>query len=258
MLLGLAKPIKELAFQSEFSSLAHMIQKLTTYEHYHPELYQEKFKRQVNMAQADDSDDSNEEQEVVVEEWVRRANPVSCKWVTQKGSVKGFDFDVSKLEQIFDLLLKEKQLKLPENHKFPTTQELQGRPYCKWHNSFTHATSDCKELRRQIQSAIEQGQLILAQHTMKVDSQPFSQANMVELMDPSRGHQNFAFHINMAGPTCRHDKQQTEAVSCKRPRDKDRSEQQHITEEQVCHIRNQLPPSDRPLEKYKYQYKLRR
>ena len=27
-----------------------MVQKLTTYEHYHPELYQEKFKCHVNMA----------------------------------------------------------------------------------------------------------------------------------------------------------------------------------------------------------------
>ena len=32
--LGLAKPIKDLAFQLEFSSLAHMVQKLTAYEHY--------------------------------------------------------------------------------------------------------------------------------------------------------------------------------------------------------------------------------
>ena len=54
--------------------------------------------------------------------------------------MKGFDFDVAKAEQIFDLLLKEKQLKLPENHKLPMTQELQGRPYYKWHHSFTHAT----------------------------------------------------------------------------------------------------------------------
>ena len=59
--LGLAKPIKYLAFQLEFTSLAHMVQKLTTYEHYHPKLYQEKFKRHVNMAQADDSDDSSGE-----------------------------------------------------------------------------------------------------------------------------------------------------------------------------------------------------
>ena len=36
------------------------------------------------------------------------ANPVPCKWVNQQGLVKGFDFDVAKAEQIFDLLLKEK------------------------------------------------------------------------------------------------------------------------------------------------------
>ena len=140
------------------------MQKLTAYEHYHPELYQDKFKRHVNMAQADESDDSGEEQEVAVAEWTRGANPVPCKWVKQQGLVKGFDFDVTKAEQIFDLLLKEKQLKLPENHKLPTAQELQGRLYCKWHHSFTHSTGECKELRRQIQSAIEQGRLILAQH----------------------------------------------------------------------------------------------
>ena len=59
-----------------------------THEHYHPELYQEKFKRHVNMAQADDS---SGEQEVAVAEWTRGANPVK-----QKGLVKGFDFDVAK------------------------------------------------------------------------------------------------------------------------------------------------------------------
>ena len=70
-ILGLAKPIKDLAFQLELTSLAHMVQKLTAYEHYHPELYQEKFKCHVNMAQADDSDDSDGEQEVAVAEWTR-------------------------------------------------------------------------------------------------------------------------------------------------------------------------------------------
>ena len=94
--LGLAKPIKDLAFQLEFTSLAHMVQKLTAYELYHPELYQDKFKCHVNMAQADVSDDSSEEQEVAVAEWTRGANPIPCKWVKQQGLVKGFDFDVTK------------------------------------------------------------------------------------------------------------------------------------------------------------------
>jgi hypothetical protein len=51
--------------------------------------------------------------------------------VKQQGPAKGFDFDVSKVEQIFDLLLKEKQLKLLEGCNFPIAQELQGRSYCK-------------------------------------------------------------------------------------------------------------------------------
>src|SRR6185312_10984669 len=100
--LGLTKPTKDLAFQLEFTSLAQLVQKLTAYEHYHPELYQDKFKRHVNMAQADESDDSSEEQEVAVAEWTRGANSVPCKWVKQQGLVKGFDFDVTKAEQIFD------------------------------------------------------------------------------------------------------------------------------------------------------------
>ena len=100
------------------------MQKLTAYELYHPELYQDKFKRHVNVAQADESDDSGEEQEVAIAEWTRGANPVPCKWIKLQGLVKGFDFDMAKAEQIFDLLLKEKQLKLPENHKLPTAQEL--------------------------------------------------------------------------------------------------------------------------------------
>ena len=229
--LGLAKPIKDAAFQLELTSLAHLVQKLTAYEHYHPELYQDKFKRHVYMAQAEESDDSGEEQEVAVAEWTRGASPVPCKWVKQQGLVKDFDFDVTKAEQIFDLLLKEKQLKLQENHKLPTAQELQGRRYYKWHHSFTHSTGECKELRRQIQSAIEQGRLILAQHTMKVDTKPFPQVNVVELSNFGSEGQDLAFQINMVGPMRRHDKQRREAASGKRPQDRRELEQQHVTEE---------------------------
>jgi hypothetical protein len=113
------------------------------------------------LVDTEDAKDSEEEQEVAVTEWIRGANPVYCKWVKQQSPTKGFDFDESKVEQIFDLLLRKKQLKLPEGYKFPTAQELQGIPYCKWHHLFTHTTNDCKELNRQIQSAIEQGRLIL-------------------------------------------------------------------------------------------------
>jgi hypothetical protein len=83
--LGLAKPIKDMAFQLEFTSLAHLVQKLTTYELYHPELYQDKFKRHVNMAQADESDDSSEEQEVAVAEWTRGQTPFRASGSSSRG-----------------------------------------------------------------------------------------------------------------------------------------------------------------------------
>jgi hypothetical protein len=76
------------------------------------------------LVDTEGAEDSGEEQEVAVAEWTQRANPVSCKWVKKQGPTKGFDFNESKVEQIFDLLLREKQLKLPEGHKFPTAQEL--------------------------------------------------------------------------------------------------------------------------------------
>jgi hypothetical protein len=216
--LGLVKTIKDLFFQLVFNSLAHLVQKLTSYGQRHPELYQDRFKHQVTLIDAKDAEDSGDDQEVAVAEWTRGANPVSCKWVKQQGPAKGFDFNVSKVEQIFDLLLKEKQLKLPEGCKFPTAQALQGRSYCKWHHSFTHNTSDCKELHRQIQSAIEHGRLILGQYAMKVDTQPFPSVNMVEGCDRSaRRQSDFTFGINKAGPAPRRYARKEKADPCNRP-----------------------------------------
>jgi hypothetical protein len=62
------------------------------------------------LVNTEDAKDSMEEQEVAITEWTQGggANPVSYKWVKQQGPAKGFDFDESKVEQIFDLLLREK------------------------------------------------------------------------------------------------------------------------------------------------------
>jgi hypothetical protein len=106
--LDLAKPIKDMDFQLDFNSLAHLVQKLTSYEQRHPDIYQDKFKRQITLVDTEDAEDSGEEQEVAVTEWTRGANPVSWKWIKQQGPAKGFNFDECKVEQIFDLLLREK------------------------------------------------------------------------------------------------------------------------------------------------------
>jgi hypothetical protein len=69
--LGLAKPIKDMGFQLEFNSWAHLVQMLTSYEQHHPEIYHGKFKRQIILIDTEDVRDSREEQEVAVAEWTR-------------------------------------------------------------------------------------------------------------------------------------------------------------------------------------------
>jgi hypothetical protein len=56
-------------------------------------------------------------------------------------------------------------------------EKLKRRAYCKWHNSFSHATNDCNVFCRQIQSAINDGRLAFQE--MQVDTQPFS-VNTIE------------------------------------------------------------------------------
>jgi recombinational DNA repair protein (RecF pathway) len=66
------KLIKDLVFQLEFNSLAHLVQKLTSYEQRHPELYHDRIKRQVTLI---DAEDSGDDQEVAVAEWIRGQIP---------------------------------------------------------------------------------------------------------------------------------------------------------------------------------------
>ncbi|KAK1630833.1 hypothetical protein QYE76_005148 [Lolium multiflorum] len=263
---GLSAPLRDVTFQAEYNSLAHMVQKLTAYEQRHPELYQDKYKR-VALIETDEDEDSAGDQEVAVAEWTRGAKPVSCKWVKQPGPMKGFDFDLSKTEQIFDLLLKEKQLKLPEGHKIPTPQEMNGKPYCKWHHTFTHTTNDCKVLRGQIQMAIEQGRLLFGQFAMRVDTQPFPEVNMVDLSQCIEREPGVSRLISMwAGLADRHGDDKPESS---RSRGKDKKEadprdrpqhddRRYLTEEEVISVRYQRPLSAHLLNKYEQQYDRRR
>ncbi|KAK1681346.1 hypothetical protein QYE76_042194 [Lolium multiflorum] len=228
-------------------------------------IVQDKYKRVALIETAEDEYSAGD-QEVAVAEWTRGAKPVSCKWVKQPGPAKGFDFDLSKTEQIFDLLLKEKQLKLPEGHKIPTPQEMNGKPYCKWHHTFTHTTNDCKVLRGQIQMAIEQGRLLFGQFAMRVDTQPFPEVNMVDLSQCIGREPGFSFGINMAGLADRHGDDEPESSHSRGkdkkeadPRDRPQhDDRRYLTEEDVISVRYQRPLSAHLLNKYEQQYDRRR
>jgi hypothetical protein len=83
--------------------------------------------------------------------------PIKKNW---QDNIK-FTFDVSKCECIFDELNRLGYIKL--SHAIPRLDELKWHAYCKWHNLFSHATNDCNVFRRQIQSAVNEGRLVVTQ-----------------------------------------------------------------------------------------------
>ncbi|XP_066357618.1 uncharacterized protein [Miscanthus floridulus] len=93
-----------------------------------------------------------------------------------------FTFDVSKCDRIFDELLKIGHIRI--NYTLPSADELRRRAYCKYHNSYSHATNDCNVFRRQVQSALNEGRLSLTD--MQVNKVPFSaHMNVVEAGAPA-------------------------------------------------------------------------
>jgi len=94
---------------------------------------------------------------------------------------------VTKCDRIFDALAKLGNIKF--SHTIPSTDKLKRRAYCKLHNTFSHATNDCNVLHRQIQSAINEGRLVVP--AMQIDQNPFP-VHALELSNPKvliRPHQ---------------------------------------------------------------------
>jgi len=104
---------------------------------------------------------SNDEVDLCITEfvWSSKAKPYTCdalKPIRKNCDEEmKFTFDISKCDRIFDALLQGKMIRI--SHTIPPFEELKRHAYCKYHNSFSHATDDCNVFWRQIQSAINDG-----------------------------------------------------------------------------------------------------
>ena len=106
--------------------------------------------------------------------------PVTCPFGKKEPEL--YEFDITKADKIFDLLLSEGLIKLKPYHKIPSEEELKNMKYCKWYNATSHDTNECKVFRQQIQLAFEEGKLKFEapKRTMKIDQHPFA-TNMVDV-----------------------------------------------------------------------------
>ena len=105
------------------------------------------------MLGCDSNCSDDEGKDVYTAEFVWSSNDKPCAC----GSLKPIPKDRQERfsERIFDELNKNGYIQM--SHVIPPPEELKRRAYCKFHNTFSHATNDCNVLRRQIQSAVNEG-----------------------------------------------------------------------------------------------------
>lgn len=104
---------------------------------------------------------------------------------TQPAKDVQYTFDVSKTEDIFDFLAKEKFISFPPDHRLPTKEELKGRDYCKYHNSYNHNTNLCWAFKNVLQERINKGVLKFPekQEAMAIDEDPFPPVASINVND---------------------------------------------------------------------------
>jgi hypothetical protein len=98
---------------------------------------------------------------------VQKSKPLVCsslKPFIPKNRLKKikYTFDLMLCDDIFKVLLKHTVIKIPGHKAIPSPHDLEGRVYCKWHNSFDHSTSSCNAFCLVIQSAIDNERLRFA------------------------------------------------------------------------------------------------
>jgi hypothetical protein len=105
----------------------------------------------------DDLDDITDDEEIAAAEWnwCKKTVVVPNIW----GKEESYNFDITKVDKIFDFLLEKAQIKLPLNHVKPSPAELKNKRYCKYHGADCHNTNDCRAFRHHIQKAVMQGKL---------------------------------------------------------------------------------------------------
>ena len=156
---GLRSHIKEKLKGYEFLTINQVLQRALAQKSRSKESKCKSDRLGMHMIHGDSSDDENSEVYAAEFVWLSSDKPTTCaslKPVPKNRHEKiKYTFDVSKCDRIFDELARLGKIKF--SHTIPSVDELKRRAYYKMHNTFSHARNDYNVLRRQIQSAINEG-----------------------------------------------------------------------------------------------------
>jgi hypothetical protein len=102
------------------------------------------------LEKADQGDEYDDEEEIAAAEivWGKEPLTVNQKWIKQaKGT---YDFDVTKADKLFDFLVKEGRIKLPEGHSMLRPDGVKDKKYCGLHDINSHSINECRVFRVRI------------------------------------------------------------------------------------------------------------
>jgi hypothetical protein len=182
---GMLPTIREKLFGMEFENPGQLSQRLSLMSNQAYGFKDSRFAKHNDIAdiynqflgKADQVEEFEDDEEVAAAEtmWGKESLTVNHRWVRQaKGT---YDFDVTKADKLFEFLVKEGRIKLPEGHTMLRPDGVKEKRYCGFHDRNSHSINDCRVFRMRIQKAIQEGHLNF-DNKMKLDSHPFPQ-NMI-------------------------------------------------------------------------------
>jgi hypothetical protein len=100
------------------------------------------------LEKANQMEDSDDDQEIAAAEimWGKEPLTMNQRWIKQtKGT---YDFDVTKADKLFEFLVKEGRIKLPEGHSMLQPDWIKEKRYCGFHDRNSHSINDCRVFKR--------------------------------------------------------------------------------------------------------------
>lgn len=90
-------------------------------------------------------------------------------------------FDIIRTSEVFNFLLENDFLTLPNDHIFPIKEGMKGKDYFKYHHAWIHPTKACCTFKNVIQDKIKKGIIEPPKEAMIVDKNPFPVVGLVNI-----------------------------------------------------------------------------
>jgi hypothetical protein len=165
---GMLPAIREKLFDMEFDNLGQLSHRLSLMSNQAYGFKKDsRFAKHNDIAdiynqfleRADQGEEVDDEAEIAATEmvWGKEPLTVNQRWIKQ--AKETYDFDVTKADKLFEFLVKEGRIKLPDGHSMLRPDGVKEKRYCGFHDRNSHSINECRVFRMRIQKAIQEGHL---------------------------------------------------------------------------------------------------